>query len=97
MEHWIDRTIKLYILQPKYWQVSRKLDSNQIIFGIWIEIVHNLKGLLDSIKGNMHQAELKRLEFHAIWNIGIFYRRFFYKVEWFYSALKYLFMPMVRI
>ena len=38
----------------------------QIISGIWIEIVHNLRGLLDSIKGNTHQVELKRLEFHAI-------------------------------
>ena len=94
MEHWIDRTIKLYILQPKYWQVSRKLDSNQIIFGIWIEIVHNLKGLLDTIKGNTHQAELKHVEFHAIW---VCYRQFFDKVKWFYSTPKYLFKPMVRI
>ena len=31
----------------------------QIIYGIWTEIVHNLRGLLDSIKGNMQQAELK--------------------------------------
>ena len=69
----------------------------QIISRIWIEVVHNLKGLLDSIQGNTHQEELKRLEFHAIWDIGIFYKRFFYKVEWFYSAPKYLFKPMVRI
>ena len=66
----------------------------QIISGIWIEIVHNLKGLLDSIKGNTHQAELKHVEFHAIW---VCYRQFFDKVEWFYSTPKYLFKPMVRI
>ena len=47
---------------------------------IWIEIVHNLRGFLDSIKGNTHQAELKRLEFRAIWDIGIFYRQRFDKV-----------------
>ena len=29
----------------------------QIISGIWIEIVHNLRGILDSIKGNTHQEE----------------------------------------
>ena len=69
----------------------------QIISGIWIEIVHNLRGLLDSIKGNMHQVELKRVEFHTIWDIGMFYRRFVDKVEWFYSAPRYLFKTMVRI
>ena len=69
----------------------------QINSGIWIEIVHNLRGLLDSIKGNTHQAELKRLEFHAIRDIGMVHRRLFDKVEWFYSTLKYLFKPMVRI
>ena len=67
----------------------------QINSGIWIEIVHNLRGLLDSIKGNTHQPELKRLEFHAIWDIGILYRRLFDKVEWFYSRPKYLFKLMV--
>ena len=69
----------------------------QIISRIWTEIVHNLRGLLDSIKGNKHQVELKRLEFHAIWDIRIFYRRLYDKVVWFYSAPKYLFKPMVRI
>ena len=69
----------------------------QIILRIWIEIVHNLKGFLDSLKGNTHQAELKRLGFHVIWDIGIFYRRHFDKAVWFYSTPKYLFKPMVRI
>ena len=69
----------------------------QINSGIWIEIVHNLRGILDSIKGNRHLAELRRVEFHAIWDIGIFYRRRFDKVEWFYSTPKCLFKPMVRI
>ena len=60
--------------------------------------MHNLIGLLDSIKGNTQQAELKRLEFHAIRDIGIFHRvRMLDKVEWFYSAPKYLFKLMVRI
>ena len=31
----------------------------QIIFGIWTEIVHNLKGSLDNIKGNMQQQSSK--------------------------------------
>ena len=57
------------------------IETVQIISEIWIEIVHNLKGLLDSIKGNKHQAELKHLEFHAIWDIGIFYRQLSDKVE----------------
>ena len=70
---------------------------SQIILGISIHIVHNLKGLLDSIKGNTLRAELKRLEFHAMWDKGIFYRRFIDKVEWFYSAPKYLFKPTFRI
>ena len=30
----------------------------QIISGIWIEIVHNLRVLLDSIKGSTHQRSL---------------------------------------
>ena len=68
-----------------------------IISGIWTKIVHNLRGLLDSIKGNTQQAELKGLEFHAIWDIGIFYRHLSDKVEWFYSAPKYLFKAMGRI
>ena len=70
--------------QPTNWYVWKaqclKVFQNvierhaQIIYGIWTEIVHNLRGLLDSIKGNTQQAELKRLEFHVIWDIGIFYR-----------------------
>ena len=31
----------------------------QIIYGIWTDIVHNLRGLLDSIKGNTQPTELK--------------------------------------
>ena len=73
------------------------IETVQIISEIWIEIVHNLIGLFVSIKGNTHHAELKRVEFHAIWDIGMFYKRFFDKVEWFYLAPKYLFKPMVRI
>ena len=68
----------------------------QTISGNWTEIVHNLKGLLDSIKGNTHQAELQHLEFHAIWDIRIFYGRLSDKVELVYSTPKYLFQPMVR-
>ena len=68
----------------------------QIISGIWTKIVHNLRGLLDSVKGNTQPAELKLLELHAIWDIGIFYKRLFDKVECFYSAPKYLFKPMFR-
>ena len=54
----------------------------QVIFGIWIEIVHNLKGSLDNIKGNMQAAELKLLEFHAIWDKEIYFSQIFYKVEY---------------
>ena len=64
----------------------------QINLGIWIEIVHNLRCMLDSRKGNTHQAELKRLEFHAILDIGIFYRRLFDKVEWFYSLAQSIYL-----
>ena len=52
-------------------------------FGIWTEIVHNLGGSLHTIKGNMQQAELKWLQFHAICNGG---KRISGKVEWFYST-----------
>ena len=41
--------------------------------------------------------ELKRLEFHAIQDKGIFYRWISDKVEWFYSTSKYLFKPTIRI
>ena len=60
-------------------------------------LFYNLKGLLDNIKGNTHKPELKRLEFHAIWDIDIFHRQLVDNVEWFYLASKYLFKPMVRI
>ena len=43
--------------------------------------MHNLKGSLDNIKGNMQQLELKRLEFHAIWDKGILYIWISDKVE----------------
>ena len=69
----------------------------QIIYGIWTEIVHNLRGSLDNIKGNTQQAELKRLEFHAIWDRDIFNRWISDKVEWFNSISKYLFKPPVRL
>ena len=74
--------------------VTKRL--TQIISVIWTKIVHNLRGLLDSIKGNTQEMEFKRLEFHAIQYIIIFYRRLSDKVEWFYSVPKYLFKPMVR-
>ena len=55
-----------------------------------------LRVYLDNIKGNTQRAELQQLEFHAIWDKGIFYKRIFDKVEWFYSTPKYLFKPIVR-
>ena len=58
----------------------------QIISKFWTKIAHNLIGLLGSIKGNMHHAELKRLEFHVVWDIGVFYRRLSDRVEWVYLA-----------
>ena len=58
--------------------------------------MHNLRGLFDSIKDNTQQVELKCLEFHVIWDIGIFCRRLSDHVEWFYTAAKYLFKQMVR-
>ena len=61
----------------------------QIIYGIWTKIVHNLRGLLVSIKGNTQRVELKRSKFHAIWNINIVYRPISNKVERFYSTPKY--------
>ena len=33
-----------------------------IISGIWIEIVHNLKGLLDSIKGIFYRQLVDKVE-----------------------------------
>ena len=88
-----------YIWKARCLKVFQNMTERpaQIISGIWIEIVHNLRGILDSINGNTHQAELRRVEFHVIWDIGIFYRRYFGKVEWFYSTPKCLFKPMVRI
>ena len=47
-----------------------------IISRIWIEIVHNLGGFLDNIKGNTQHAELQWFEFHAIWSKGKFIEDF---------------------
>ena len=58
----------------------------QIISGIRTEIVHNHRGSLDNIKSNIQQAELKQLEFRAIWDKRIFYRRISNKVDWVYST-----------
>ena len=63
----------------------------ETITKIWTKIVHNLRGSLDNIKGDMQQEELKRLKFHAIWDKDIFYRWISEMVEWFYSTPKYLF------
>ena len=63
---------------------------------ISLEIVYNRGGFVDSINGNTQWVELQLLEFHAIWDKGMFYGRFFDKVEWFYSISKYLFKSIVR-
>ena len=42
-----------------------------IYFTILTKIVHNLKGSLEYIKGNLQLVELKQLEFHAIQYEGI--------------------------
>ena len=44
--------------------------------------MHNIIESLHNIKCNMHEGELQRLEFHAAWNKGIFYRKKFAEVEW---------------
>ena len=77
------RSFQLEILNKTRTYLSIELIErpSQIILGIWIDIVHTLRGLLDSIKGSTYQVELKGLEFHAIWDIGICYRRFVDKVE----------------
>ena len=61
-----------------------------------MNMVHNLWGSLDNIKGNTQQSEFPRLEFHAIWDKGTLYRRISNKVEWFYSRPKYLFKLLVK-
>ena len=88
-----------YIWKAQCLKVSQNVTERpaQIIYGIWTEIVHNLGGYFDNIKGNMQQVELKQLEFHVTWDRGIFYRRICDKVVWFYSTPKYLFRPTVRI
>ena len=68
-----------------------------IISGIWIEIVHKLKGSLDNIKCNTEWTELQQLEFDAIWDKGIFYRQLYDKVEWCYSTPKYLIKWEIRV
>ena len=37
----------------------------QTVTGIWTEIVHNVRGSLDNIKGDTQQAELQQLMFHV--------------------------------
>ena len=58
--------------------------------------MHNPRGSLDDIKGNTQQVDLQRLEFRAMQDKNIFYRRFFDKVERFYSTPKYLLKPILR-
>ena len=87
-----------YIWKTRFLKVFQNVTERpaQIVTGIWTEIVHNLRGSLDTIKGNTQQAVLQLLEFHATWDKGIFYRQIFDKVDWFYSSPKYLFKPIVR-
>ena len=58
--------------------------------------MHNLRGSLDNMKGDIQLEKLQRLELHAIWDKSIFYRWLFDKVQWFYSTLKHLFKLIVR-
>ena len=53
-----------------------KFICEEMIYGIWTESVHNLRGLLDSVKDNTQQAELNWLEFHANWAIDMLYTDF---------------------
>ena len=82
-----------YIWKAQYLKVFQNTGERpiEIIYGIRTKIVHNRRGYLDNIKGTMQQGELKRLEFHAIWDKGIFYRWINDKVEWFYSTMQHLF------
>ena len=50
-----------YIWKAQCLKVSQNMTErpSQINSGIWIGIVHNLIGLLDSIKGNTHKTKLK--------------------------------------
>ena len=48
----------------------------QTITEILIEIVYNLRGCLDNIKGDTQQAELQQLKFHATWDKDLFYWHF---------------------
>ena len=80
-----------YIWKAKCLKVFQNVTERlaQIISGVWTEIVHNLRGSLDNIKGNTQRAEFQRLEFHAIHDKGIFYRQISEQVEWFYSTPKH--------
>ena len=72
-----------YICDAMFLKVFQNVTERhaQTITWIWAKIVYNLRGSLDNIKGNPQQAELQRLKFHAIWDKGIFYKRFFDKVK----------------
>ena len=76
MPHGTSSITNWYIWKAQCLKVFQNVTKRhaQINYEIWTKIVHNLKGSLDNIKGNMQHAELKRLEFHAIWDKGIFYR-----------------------
>ena len=65
-----------YILKARCFKVFQNVTERPaqvIYYGIWTEIVHNLRGSLDNVKGNTQHAKLKRLEFHATWAQDIFY------------------------
>ena len=53
--------LSLSIIKDTYLLVFENVIERlaQIIYGIWTDIVHNLRGLLDSIKGNTQPTELK--------------------------------------
>ena len=62
----------------KVFQIWQK-DLLRWLLGFWTEIVHNLRGSLDNIKGNMQLTELQWLKFHAILDRKIFDRQKFWQ------------------
>ena len=64
MERWLNKGVWGIIQEVNY---GERLA--QTITGIWTEIVHNVRGSLDNIKGYTQRAKLQRLKIHAILSV----------------------------
>ena len=67
----------------------------QVVQGIWSELVFTLKARFDNIKGNSNMSTQKRLSLLKLWDRMEMYSGNHLKVEWSFSTLRWLFPPPI--